>query len=61
MTDLEICMGTGDVPTPLFEVNQQSHTNLYSQKEKIANGYIQDSNGRWYDPTNYIDCLYADW
>lgn len=33
MTDLEICMGTGDVPTPLFEVNQQSHTNLYSQKE----------------------------
>lgn len=43
MTDLEICMGTGDVPTPLFEVNQQSHTNLYSQKEieeKIANGYI---------------------
>lgn len=66
MTDFEICMGTSDVPTPL-EVNHgdvPSHTNLYSQEEiqeKIANGFIQDSNGRWYDPTNYIDSLYANW
>ena len=29
-------------------------------QEKIAKGYIKDSAGQWYDPTNYIDCYYAD-
>jgi len=41
MTDFEICMGTGDVPTPLVEVNQQSHTNLYSQKENCKRIYTR--------------------
>ena len=63
MTDFDVCAGTGDVPTPL---DNDSHiaSPVYTPgeiKEMEKRGYVMDSTGKWYDPNDYIDCLYADW
>ena len=58
-------MGTGDIPTPTdIDDNGIKIGATYSQEEiqrMKDKGMIQDSTGHWYDPTNYIDTLYADW
>lgn len=65
MKDFDICMGTGDIPTPTNIDDNSIKIGATYSKEEIQrlkdNGMIQDSTGQWYDPNNYIDCLYADW
>ena len=66
MKDFDICMGTGDIPTPDYDDDEPTYVKpiRYSKQEiqeMINKGLIQDSTGKWYDPNNYIDCLYADW
>ena len=54
-------MGTGDVPTNDREENI-SQVKLYDDEiNHKRNGYIKDSTNKWYNPKDYIDCLYADW
>ncbi len=64
MHDFHTCIGCGDIPTN--DVAEECNVPIFKDsaediQEKIDKGYIQDSCGHWYDPTNYIDCLYADW
>ena len=64
MIDFDICSGTGDIPTNDLEDNY-NYSTCVEDSEKVKKykdmGYIKDSTGRWYDPNNYIDTLYADW
>ena len=64
MTDFNVSLGCGDIPTN--ELNDSKLGVGYEETEEeiqeyIAKGYIKDSTGHWYNPTNYIDCYYADW
>lgn len=65
MNDFNVCLGTGDIPTPDmddYNTNQeQTSQNKNKEKEYLNKGYIKDSTNKWYNPKNYIDCLYADW
>lgn len=66
MKDFDICLGTGDVPSPLDDYSDSEYIKpiRYSKQDiekRIKKGLIQDSTGHWYDPNNYIDCIYADW
>ena len=61
MTDFDICAGTGDYPTNELSSESKNHKRLKSNNKPPKKGYIMDSTGSWYDPTNYIDCYYADW
>jgi hypothetical protein len=64
MTDFSASLGCGDYPTNELDDTQTNvgYTETEEEiQEKIAKGYIKDSAGQWYDPTNYIDCYYADW
>ena len=63
MTDYDVCLGTGDVPTPLDD-DTSSYGFEYTTEEIRAmeeKGYVMDSTGWWYDPNNYVDSLFADW
>jgi hypothetical protein len=64
MRDYDICLGCGDIPTNELD-DTQTHIGHMETEEEIqeymTKGYIKDSTGHWYDPTNYIDCYYADW
>ena len=64
MSDFSVSMGCGDYPTN--ELSESRPSRGYREtkeeiQEKLAKGLIKDSAGQWYDPTNYIDCYYADW
>jgi len=64
MSDFDICIGCGDIPTN--ELSEEcSHMvcqeTVEEIQEKIDKGFIKDSCGQWYGPTNYIDSYYADW
>ena len=65
MNDYNICLGTGDIPTPELGdcIASQAQTSHDEEKEReyLNKGYIKDSTNRWYNPKDYIDCLYADW
>ena len=65
MSDFDICMGCGDVPTNDLS-DESSNTPYYEEtaeeiQAKIDKGLIMDSTGRWYDPTDYLGSYYADW
>lgn len=64
MSDFSICMGCGDIPTN--DLSEGSSSVGYEETEEeiqemLTKGFIKDSAGQWYDPTNYIDSYYADW
>ena len=64
MSDFDVSMGCGDIPTN--ELSEGGPCKPYKEtkeeiQEKLKRGLIKDSCGHWYDPTNYIDCYYADW
>ena len=64
MSDFDVSMGCGDIPTN--DVSDVSSIDYIEEteeeiQEKLARGLIKDSCNRWYDPTNYIDSYYADW
>ena len=63
MTDYDVCLGTGDVPTPMDNDTPCAGFTYTPEEIKTMEekGYVRDTNGHWYDPTNYIDCLFADW
>ena len=61
MSDFHISMGTGDYPTNELGSESMSHKRTRANRKPPKEGYIMDSIGHWYDPTNYIDCYYADW
>jgi hypothetical protein len=64
MSDFSVSMGCGDYPTNELSENRPSRGHRETKEEiqeKLAKGLIKDSAGQWYDPTNYIDCYYADW
>lgn len=67
MNDFGVCLGTGDIPTPDMDdySTNQEQTSQNKEKERereyLKKGYIKDSTNRWYNPKDYIDCLYADW
>ena len=63
MTDFSVSLGCGDYPTNELDDTQTNvgYTETEEEiQEKIAKGYIKDSAGQSYDPTNYINCYYAD-
>jgi hypothetical protein len=64
MSDFSVSMGCGDYPTN--DLSEDRPSVGYEETEEeiqemLAKGFIKDSTGSWYDPTNYIDCYYADW
>lgn len=64
MSDFDVCIGCGDIPTNDLSEECSSIGYVETEEEiqkKIKKGLIMDSCGHWYDPTNYIDCYYADW
>lgn len=64
MSDFDVCIGTGDIPTPDDDVTYQYVNQTYEledEEEYKKRGLVKDSTGRWYNPNNYIDILYADW
>lgn len=64
MSDFAVCIGCGDIPTNDLTEDSARHDSIEtveSIQEKNDKGYIKDSCGRWYDPTNYFDSYYADW
>ena len=64
MSDFSVSMGCGDYPTNELSENHSSVGYEETEEEiqeKLASGLIKDSCNHWYDPTNYIDCYYADW
>lgn len=64
MTDFDVCIGCGDIPTNDFAEEclvSVFENSVETMQEMIDKGYIQDSCGHWYDPRNYIDSYYADW
>lgn len=60
MTEFDVCLGTGDYSTGI-ESDDVDYDKYPRSLEPPREGLIMDSTGHWYDPTNYIDCLYADW
>lgn len=65
MTDFDICLGTGDIPTPTDTYDDEIRNKpTYTPEEEEglkSKGYIQDSTGSWFNPNNYIDSYYMDW
>ena len=64
MSDFSVSMGCGDYPTN--DLSEDCSSVGYDETEEeiqemFAKGFIKDSAGQWYDPTNYIDSYYADW
>ena len=64
MSDFSVSMGCGDYPTN--DLSESRSSGGYAEteeevREHLRRGFIKDSCGHWYDPTNYIDCYYADW
>lgn len=64
MSDFNVSMGCGDIPTN--ELSDGCSHIAYEEtaediQEKFDKGLIKDSCGHWYDPTNYIDSYYVDW
>jgi hypothetical protein len=64
MSDFSVSMGCGDYPTN--DLSEDRPSVGYEETEEeiqemLAKGFIKDSCNQWYDPTNYIDCYYADW
>lgn len=61
MKDFDVCIGTGDYPTGTDVSDEVNYSESPHSSEPPREGLVMDSTGWWYDPTNYIDCLYADW
>lgn len=62
MKDFDVCIGTGDIPTPDYSDEHINCVEYWIDEDKMkAKGFIKDSTGKWYDPNNYIDAYYADW
>ena len=63
MKDFDVCMGTGDIPTPIDNDSPKivQSTTPEEIREMKKKGYIQDSTGSWFNPNNYIDSYYMDW
>lgn len=64
MTDLEICMGTGDYPSGSKLTDDYKggwHPSKKEIQEMQNKGLVQDSTGSWWDPNNYMDCYSMDW
>lgn len=64
MSDFDICIGCGDIPTN--ELSEECSHMVCQEtaeeiQEKIDKGFIKDSCGQWYDPTSYLGSYYADW
>ena len=64
MSDFDICIGCGDIPTS--ELSEECSHMVYKEtaeeiQEKLDKCFIKDSCGHWYDPTSYLGSYYADW
>jgi hypothetical protein len=64
MSDFNVSMGCGDIPTN--DLNNDCISTVVEEtaeeiQEKIDKGFVKDSCGQWYDPTSYIDSYYTDW
>jgi hypothetical protein len=63
MSDFDVCIGCGDIPTNELG-GDTTFESIYSNEdiqEMIDKGYMQDSTGSWFDPTNAVDCYFIDW
>ena len=64
MSDFDVSYCCGDIPTNdlsndcISTVVEETDEEI---QERIRKGFVKDSCNNWYDPTNPIDCHYADW
>lgn len=67
MKDFDVCMGTGDIPTPENSTKKSCKTRMSRREEKIEEeemkrkGYIKDRTGSWFNPDNPVDAYFMDW